>query len=227
MIGRSSFAFGADDPDTVSLHQARLDHVYQRMKQAGARRVLDLGCGSGSLLARLVHEPQFEEIVGLELSGESLIEARDTLTAWQRGPQPRLRFVRGSYLENHDALADYDAAAMVETIEHIKPERLSRLESVVFGRMRPGLVCVTTPNREYNPLFNLGPGQYRERSHEFEWDRCRFRHWAAGVARRNGYRVTFDGVGDWHPEVGHPTQSATFVLRQRDCDSCARMASAG
>ncbi len=227
MIGRSLFASSADDPDTVSLHQARLDHVFQCMKQAGARRVLDLGCGSGALLARLVHEPQFEQIIGLEVSGESLIEARDALTAWQRGPQARLRFVRGSYLENHDALADFDAAAMVETIEHIKPERLSRLESAVFGGMRPRLVCVTTPNREYNPLFNLWPGQHREPSHEFEWDRCRFRRWATGVARRNGYRVTFDGIGDWHPELGHPTQSATFARRQRESDSNASVASAG
>lgn len=225
MTSRSPFAPGGDDPDTASLHQARLDYVFERMKQAGARRVLDLGCGSGSLLARLVAEPQFEEIVGLELSGESLIEARDTLIACQQGSAPRLRFVRGSYLENHDALADYDAAAMVETIEHIKPERLSRLESAVFGQMRPGLVCVTTPNREYNPLFNLGPGQYREFDHKFEWDRSRFRRWAAGVARRNGYGVTFDGVGEWHHEFGHPTQTATFMLRKGDCEGSRRIAS--
>lgn len=216
-----------DDPDTGSLHQARLDYVHQRMKRAGARRVLDLGCGSGSLLARLVDDPQFEEIIGLERSGESLIEARDTLAAWQRGSRPRLRFVCGSYLENHAALADYDAAAMVETIEHIRPERLSRLEQVVFGSMRPGLVCVTTPNREYNPLFNLGPGQYREPGHEFEWDRCRFRRWASGVARRNGYRVTFDGVGAWHPELGHPTQSATFTLCERECATVPEAVEAG
>lgn len=208
-----------------SLHQARLDYVFQRMKQAGARRVLDLGCGSGSLLARLADEPQFEEIVGLELSGESLIEARDTLTPWQRGPQSRLRFLRGSYLENHDALSDYDAAALVETIEHIKPERLSCLESAVFGQMRPGLVCVTTPNREYNPLLDLGPGQYRERTHEFEWDRCRFRRWATGVARRNGYRVTFEGIGEYHPELGHPTQTATF--RKHGTRSDTALAHAG
>jgi len=224
---QSPFAPATDDPDAFPLHRARLEHVLQRIKQVGARGVLDLGSGSGSLLARLLDEPQFEEIVGLELSGESLVEARDTLAAWQRGPQSRLRFVCGSYLENHDALADYDAAAMIETIEHIKPGRLSRLESAVFGRMRPRLVCVTTPNREYNPLFNLGPGQYRESSHEFEWDRSRFRRWATGVARRNGYQVTFDGVGDWHPELGHPTQSATFVLRLQECESAPRVASAG
>ncbi len=209
------------------MHQARLEHVYQRIKRAGARRILDLGCGSGSLLARLLEEPQFEDIVGLEVSGESLIEARDTLSAWQQGPTPRLRFVRGSYLEPHHALSEYDAAAMVETIEHIKPERLSLAESAVFGQMRPGLVCVTTPNREYNPLFNLGPGQYREPDHKFEWDRSRFRRWATGVARRNGYGVTFDGVGEWHHEFGHPTQTATFILREGEYERGQRIASAG
>lgn len=194
----------------TGLHEQRLDHVVQRLKATGARRVLDLGCGAGHLLQRLAREPQFDEIVGLERSGAALREARALLSAQLAEGQTRLRLVCGSYAEGHLAFSEYDAAAMVETIEHVRPEQLSTVERSVFGGMRPRFLYLTTPNREYNPLFGLAPGERRVPGHRFEWDRARFRRWAVGVAGRNGYRVTLGGLGEGHPELGFPTQTALF-----------------
>jgi len=196
----------------TSLHEERLNTVLKKLLETGARRVLDLGCGTGSLLFRLMSEPQFQEVVGLESSGLSLRQARQNLDRHLTGDTARLRLIRGSYAENHPELAGYDAAAMVETIEHVNPGELSRVESAVFGQYRPGCLLMTTPNREYNPLFDLGPGEFREPDHRFEWDREKFRRWARGVADRNGYRVEFGGIGDYHSELGHPTQTAFFTL---------------
>lgn len=195
----------------TSLHEERLDFVYRTIKETGARRVLDLGCGSGSLLYRLLADPQFREIVGLEESGLSLQQARSMLAGHLKADQPRITLVRGSYAESNPALAGYEAAAMVETIEHIRPEQLSRVELAVFGEYRPGCLFMTTPNREYNPLFDLAPGELREADHKFEWDRAKFQRWAQGVAARNGYHVRFGGIGELVPEVGHPTQTAFFT----------------
>lgn len=195
----------------TSLHEERLDFVFRRLKATGARRVLDLGCGSGSLLYRLLADPQFEEVVGLEDSGVSLQLARSSLANHLHGDRRRLTLVRGSYAEGNPRLAGYDAAAMVETIEHVHPEQLSRVERAVFGEYRPGCLLMTTPNREYNPLFDLGPGEFREEDHKFEWDRMKFRRWASGVAARNGYEVQFGGIGESHPDLGQPTQTAFFV----------------
>lgn len=121
------------------------------LKSTGARRVLDLGCGSGSLLYRMLADPQFESITGLEDSGVSLQQARAVLAEYLCEETPRIRLVRGSYAESNPALTGYDAAAMVETIEHVRPEQLSRVERAVFGEYRPGYLFMTTPNREYNP----------------------------------------------------------------------------
>lgn len=224
----------------TSLHEVRLDHVFQRIKNTGARRVLDLGCGSGSLLYRLLQDDQFTEIVGLEASGQSLLQARTMLRDYlnerllderlldeslskslvtnveencdENRPSgtPRLRLVRGSYAEPHPALIGYDAAAMVETIEHVRPETLSAVELAVFGQLRPGVVYMTTPNREYNPLLGLAPGEFREEDHKFEWDQAKFRRWCMGVARRNGYRAVIGGIGEYRNEFGYPTQTAFF-----------------
>lgn len=195
----------------TSLHEERLDFVLRTLKSTGARRVLDLGCGSGSLLYRMLADEQFESITGLEDSGVSLQQARSVLAEYLREESPRIRLVRGSYAESNPALAGYDAAAMVETIEHVRPEQLSRVERAVFGEYRPRYLFMTTPNREYNPLFDLAPGEFREEDHKFEWDRPKFQRWARGVAERNGYEVRFGGIGDYVPEVGHPTQTALFT----------------
>ncbi|MEX2476352.1 methyltransferase domain-containing protein [Marinobacter sp.] len=195
----------------TSLHEERLDFVCRTLKSTGAQRVLDLGCGSGSLLYRLLANEQFEEVVGLEDSGLSLQQARSILAPYLDETPPRVRLIRGSYAESNPALAGYQAAAMVETIEHVRPEQLSQVERAVFGEYRPGCLFMTTPNREYNPLFDLAPGEFREEDHKFEWDRLKFQRWARGVAERNGYEVRFGGIGEFVPDVGHPTQTAFFT----------------
>jgi 3' terminal RNA ribose 2'-O-methyltransferase Hen1 len=197
----------------TSLHEERLERVYSVLKATGAKRVLDLGCGSGSLLYRLVRDPQFNEIVGLEESGVSLSQARTMLSEHLVGEQPRLRLVRGSYAEKNGELAGFDAAAMVETIEHVYPNALSSVELAVFGQYRPKVLYMTTPNREYNPLFDLALGEFREQDHKFEWDREKFRRWARGVAQRNDYEVVFGGIGAFHPDHGEPSQTALFTRR--------------
>lgn len=197
----------------TSLHEERLDFVFRTIKATGARRVLDLGCGSGSLLYRLLADDQFEQVTGLEDSGVSLRQARSVLADYLNQEPARVHLIRGSYAESNPALSGYDAAAMVETIEHVRPEQLSRVERAVFGEYRPGCLFMTTPNREYNPLFDLAPGEFREEDHKFEWDRLKFQRWARGVADRNGYDVRFGGIGEFVPDVGHPSQTAFFTRR--------------
>ncbi len=196
----------------TALHEIRLDQVLRRLRASGARRVLDLGCGSGQLLHRLVLEEQFEKIVGLETCPRVLMLARQSLASDLQAPFSRLTLLNGSYTEEQPSLQGYDAAAMVETIEHVKPELLSAVERVVFTQMRPRVIYLTTPNREYNPLFDLHPGEFREADHKFEWDRARFAQWARGVARRNGYKVILGGIGEEDPDLGPPTQTAYFSV---------------
>ena len=122
----------------------------------------------------------------------------------------RLVLLHGQVYAPHPGAGDADAVTLVEVIEHLDPQRLSAAERCVFGHYRPPLVVVTTPNVEYNPLLGLREGQRRDPEHRFEWPRERFRSWAAGVARRNGYRVQTGGIGPTDADAGAPTQYAVF-----------------
>ncbi len=205
----------ADPERPLSLHQQRLDAVFQVLKASGARRVLDLGCGEGRLLERLLQDPQFVEIVGLDVSHHALQWARRRLRLEELPPsqRQRIRLLHGSLTYKDDRLKGFDAAAVVEVIEHLDPARLRAFEQALFHHARPKLVALTTPNREYNVRFpGLAPGALRHGSHRFEWTREEFQQWARKAASTWGYRVDFAAIGPEDPEVGAPSQMGVFRL---------------
>ena len=199
--------------EIITLGEQRIGAVAAALKNSGARRILDLGCGEGRLLGTLLQDRDFEEIVGVDVSVRSLKRARDRLRVDRLPPmqRSRLKLFQGSLLYRDRRLAGYDAAAVVEVIEHFDPPRLAAFERVLFGFARPGTVVLTTPNAEGNANFEtLLDGEFRHRDHRFEWKREEFRAWCNGVAEKFGYGVRYLPVGREDEAVGPPTQMAVF-----------------
>ena len=200
----------------LSLNDHRLSTVLSELRAAGVKRVLDLGCSYGNLLRRLLEDRHFEQVVGLDVSHRALEIAAERLHL-DRMPErqrQRIQLLHGSLIYRDERLSGFDAAAVVEVIEHLDPPRLASFERVLFEFARPGTVVVTTPNVEYNVRFETLPaGQFRHRDHRFEWTRAQFQHWANRVAERFGYAVRFLPVGPEDPEVGPATQMGVFNVQ--------------
>jgi 3' terminal RNA ribose 2'-O-methyltransferase Hen1 len=195
----------------------RQESVLAALRAAGAHRVLDLGCGPGALLRLLMADPSFTEIVGLDVSTRALQIAERRLKLDRLPPHARERVqLRQSALTYADpSLAGYDAAVLMEVIEHVDEERLPALENAVFAVAKPRTVVVTTPNSEYNVRFEtLDAGTFRHTDHRFEWTRAQFGAWASAVAERYGYAVRQLPVGPEDAQVGPPTQLAVFTTRK-------------
>ena len=195
---------------TSSLHEQRLADAQQDVRACGARSVLDLGCGNGDLLVRLAVAPGIERIVELGVCGDSLGRLRARLDALGDAAVAQVELVHGSMIEGGAALAGFDCAVLIETIEHIAPGQLAALERSVFGEMGPGTVVVTTPNAEFNALLGVPTHRFRHPDHRFEWDRPTFRRWAEAVAMRNGYTVTCRDSAGHHPALGGASRMAVF-----------------
>jgi 3' terminal RNA ribose 2'-O-methyltransferase Hen1 len=195
----------------LRLHERRLDRVAEVIGETGAKRVLDLGCGDGKLLTRLLRLCGIEQIVGVEVSSAELARAERRFADLPEAARRRLTLQQGSLLYRDTRLRGFDAAALVEVIEHVEPDRLHHVERALFGDARPGLVVVTTPNREFNTLFpSLPTGRFRHPDHRFEWKRAEFQVWAGRIGETYGYTVRHEGLGEEDPELGAPSQMAVF-----------------
>jgi 3' terminal RNA ribose 2'-O-methyltransferase Hen1 len=199
----------------VLLSDLRMEAVLAALKASGAATVADLGCGEGKLLAWLRRERGFTRIVGHDVSMVALQRARQKLGLDRKTGEEvdRLTLQHGALTYRDDRLKGFDAATLVEVIEHLDPERLPALAEAVLGHARPRTVILTTPNAEHNVLFEgMAPGAFRHPDHRFEWTRAEFRAWVDDVCSVYGYEARLADVGEAHPELGPPTQMA--VLRR-------------
>jgi 3' terminal RNA ribose 2'-O-methyltransferase Hen1 len=124
----------------------------------------------------------------------------------------RVELIQGSLTYRDARLSGFDAACVIEVIEHLEPSRLDCFERVLFAHAQPQVVIVTTPNVEHNVRFEtLAAGQLRHRDHRFEWTRAEFARWCESVGNRYGYSSVTSGIGIDDPEMGSPTQMAVFT----------------
>ena len=138
---------------------------------ATGKRVLDAACGEGYGSAILSDFAQ--EVVGLDLSVEVIMHARDVY-----GQRSNLSFTSGSVImiPFHDST--FDMVVSFETIEHIDAKDQDLFLSEVRRVLRPdGLFIVSTPNRVnysdrpcYNNEFHvheLAPDEFKNALSQF------------------------------------------------------------
>jgi 3' terminal RNA ribose 2'-O-methyltransferase Hen1 len=199
--------------ERIGLSEQRMGAVLAVLRSKGARKVADLGCGSGRLLQQLLDDASFEQILGMDVSYRAL-EAVQHRLRWEKLPprkKARMTLIQGSLTYRDSRLAGFDAAVLLEVIEHLDEARLRSFERVVFEFAGPRTVVLTTPNVEYNVRFEgLPAGKMRHHDHRFEWTRDQFESWAREVGGRHGYTPRFLPVGPMDAEVGPPTQMAVF-----------------
>ena len=196
-----------------TLHQQRLSLVLDKLKESGAQSVLDLGCGEGKLIRMLLKQKQFNKISGMDISYQELTRCKDRLHWDEMAPRQkeRINLFQGALTYRDKRLEGFDAAAIVEVIEHLDENRLKSFERVVFECAKPKTVVLTTPNGEYNVLFeNMEADTMRHTDHRFEWTRNEFETWANQVANTNNYKVQFLPIGEEDEKVGAPSQMAIF-----------------
>jgi 3' terminal RNA ribose 2'-O-methyltransferase Hen1 len=222
LVGKSDAAEnpGLDDKQekslegAIRLNEQRHQAVVRELVASGAKTVIDLGCGEGKLVRELLKHPQFQRVVAVDVSVSALEIAAKRLRFDRlfSNQHDRLELMHGSLTYRDNRFANFDSAAVVEVIEHLDPSRLSAFEKVLFGSARPKTVVLTTPNQEYNAVWeSLPAGAMRHHDHRFEWNRLQFRQWCEKIAETYGYKVRIEMIGTPDERFGGPTQMGVFT----------------
>jgi len=99
---------GASDLGDAQIR--KLDYHAEQARVAGAGKVLDVGCGWGSLLSRLIVNHGVGNAVGLTLSREQ--------GGWIESQKNRGVEVRVESWANHEAATPYDSIISIGALEH-------------------------------------------------------------------------------------------------------------
>ncbi len=209
------------------LHDTRLDFVAETFRHLGCRSVLDLGCGEGKLLRRLDKETCFDRIVGVEVALKTLERAERKLGLHKSWSSSRVELRHSGLQYQTDAFRGFDGLALVEVIEHLEPHALRDTVENVFADAKPKHVVVTTPNAEYNVVYEMEPGAFRHKDHRFEWSRKEFAAWADDISARFGYSAKLGGIGDAHQEYGASSQYAIFTRSEGESNSLLQQSRQG
>lgn len=194
----------------ISLHEQRHDRVIEIVRELSPKSVVDLGCGDGKLLRKLIPIAGLDRIVGMDVSYFDLARARRKLNLDEASPRrrDRIQLLHGSLMYKDERLTGFDVGTVVEVVEHLDPPRLAAFERTVFGYARPSHVLLTTPNREFNEVYGIET--LRHTDHRFEWTRAEFHAWAQRVADEFGYEVRFEEIGDVVEPHGAPSLLGVF-----------------
>ncbi len=222
------------------LYLQRYDYVSDLLKKYQCRSFMDIGAAECKMLRYLKNSSDLNLIIGLDIDESILYSTKEKFSVgWfdyiQCKEHPmEVYLIRGDIAEPCDYFLrevspenlNLDFVSMVELIEHLYPDALAKCVNTVFAKIKPKMVLITTPNQEFNVVFqdedisNGDQAKFRHWDHKFEWTRQEFQVWCQAeiLNKFPDYELVFYGGLGQPPEqyshVGHCTQTAFFKKKE-------------
>ncbi|WP_394187874.1 3' terminal RNA ribose 2'-O-methyltransferase Hen1 [Paenisporosarcina quisquiliarum] len=196
------------------LNELRYEKIVSTISQMQPKSIVDIGSGEGKLSELLGFVQGVQEVLAVEPSQSAMLKALkrfDKVKGQSNFVMPETLW--GSLFYYDERLKGKDVVVLCEVIEHIDESRLPKVMETILGDYQPGILIITTPNREYNEVYDM-EGTLRHTDHRFEWTRAEFQQWCAERNHRDTYSLNFEGIGEEHNTQGFPTQMCVFKRKE-------------
>ncbi|XP_058059999.1 uncharacterized protein LOC131210697 [Anopheles bellator] len=188
------------------------------------KKIVEFGCAEMKFFRLLRSLSAVEKLLEVDIDGRLLRQCQHLvrpLLADYIAPRASpftVEVWRGDISVAHNCLQGTDVVIGIEIIEHLHQPVLDKVPENVFGFIKPKVALFSTPNAEYNVLFDsLLPNGFRHDDHKFEWTRAQFQEWASDICSRYpDYCVKYFGIGPPplnSEAVGYVSQLAVFVRK--------------
>jgi 2-polyprenyl-6-hydroxyphenyl methylase/3-demethylubiquinone-9 3-methyltransferase len=165
----AKYAYSDGDPSHT--HEYLIAEVQRFLQRVAPGRVLEIGCGNGSLAAWI--HGQGVDVTGIDTSESGIAQARAS--------HPGIRFEIGSaYDDLAGSFGLFPAVVSLEVIEHLYDPRL--FATRLFNVLDPGgSVCISTPYHGY--LKNLALAATGKMDSHFTalWDGGHIKFWSVAT----------------------------------------------
>jgi 3' terminal RNA ribose 2'-O-methyltransferase Hen1 len=209
--------------------KVRLAAVLEELAAAGAKSVVEFCCGDGKLLLRLRQTEQFEWIVGVDVSLETLKLARERFNKAFKELPDNLTLIQGAPTYFDSNLTGIEAAVCQDVFERLNAWKLPVFEKILFGALHPATVILTAaikdggvkgappvdgklPTGGSQPVDGALPadGDPPLQDGGFEWTSADFARWTQAVSSAYGYAATVKKLADKDPRTGRRSQMGVF-----------------
>jgi 2-polyprenyl-3-methyl-5-hydroxy-6-metoxy-1,4-benzoquinol methylase len=141
-----SVRISGEPSDYFASYKAR--YLARVFKGRAKNKVLDYGCGVGSLSKHLRLELRPRTVDGFDPSSESL-----------RSVEPHLR-QQGLFTDTlSDLREDYDLVVLANVLHHVLPADREKLLTGIYSRLRVGGILAVFEHNPYNPLTRWAVSQ--------------------------------------------------------------------
>lgn len=195
-------------PKTTSLNTQRYETITQLVSSLAPKTVVDMGAGEGKLSQLLAQIPTLRKLYSVDPSNTALTKMQKRFSEKTFAITPTVTW--GSLYYEDETFKNADVFILCEVIEHIDEERLPQIMALIVNQYAPKHLIVTTPNAEYNAVYELE--EMRHADHRFEWTRTQFQNWCVHVAPN--YTLQYKGIGEVHEIFGTPTQMCIMTRRE-------------
>lgn len=212
---KKPFIPNQEESPRIRLNDQRYEAILNVISTLPQREtIVDLGAGEGRLSVQLGFVEGVKEILSIEPSSKARLKAIERFgQVIDKEGYVEPQSLIGSLFYFDSRLQNKDIIILCEVIEHIDEERLPKIFNTIFNDYRPKTLIVTTPNQEYNVVYEMDEAM-RHNDHRFEWTRAEFAQHVEAWTQNYPYQISIQGIGEEHPTYGQPTQMA--MLRREE-----------